>query len=67
MIGKGGFGVVYKCLDVATGECVAIKSITSKNISKAKLKDLQANYLLFNKIFINYSFCTGGNKSFKAT
>ncbi|KAJ3622570.1 hypothetical protein Zmor_004504 [Zophobas morio] len=50
MIGKGGFGVVYKCLDVATGECVAIKSITSKNISKAKLKDLQAEINLLKQL-----------------
>ena len=31
-IGKGAFGTVYKALDVQTGDTVAIKSISMKNI-----------------------------------
>lgn len=38
LIGKGGFGVVYKALDVENGGIVAVKQIKLQNIPKDQLQ-----------------------------
>jgi serine/threonine protein kinase len=45
-IGKGGFGVVYKAINIESGETVAIKQIPLDNIPKEQLSSVMVRYCL---------------------
>jgi len=45
-IGKGGFGVVYKAINVESGETVAIKQVPLDNIPKEQLSSVMVGIAL---------------------
>ena len=40
-IGKGGFGSVYKALDIETGEYLAVKRISLKNVPREEIEAIK--------------------------
>ncbi|KIY52431.1 Pkinase-domain-containing protein [Fistulina hepatica ATCC 64428] len=49
-LGKGAFGQVYRALNWATGETVAIKEITLSNIPKAELGEIMSEISLLKNL-----------------
>lgn len=40
MIGKGGIGRVFKCLDIDSGQTVAVKQVGLKHLKRGRLDQL---------------------------
>ena len=49
-VGKGAFGRVYKCLDMSKGTVVAIKTVTTKNMSAQQKKDIEREVDLLSSL-----------------
>jgi serine/threonine protein kinase len=51
-IGRGGFGVVYRGLNIETGLTVAIKRVVIAGTPKDELENIEVCYALINDIFV---------------
>lgn len=50
VIGKGGFGVVYKGLNIDNGEFVAVKQVPIKQLCKEQIEDIQGEINLLKQL-----------------
>lgn len=50
-LGKGGFGTVYKALNLETGDFVAIKQVKLGNIPKDQLNSIMVGRIIIILVF----------------
>ena len=53
-LGKGGFGVVYQGLDTEAGTFVAVKQVSTENVSKDQLTSIHLEIILHRIFHVKY-------------